>query len=64
MEWTKCETCGSHTSIGSYLFQAKKKKFPVNPEERVCILCGKATVVLFPTYEHLINPNVYDDPVI
>lgn len=55
MEWTKCETCGDHTSIGSYLFQSKKKKFPDREDERICIVCGKATVVLFPTYEELLD---------
>ena len=55
MQWTKCETCHDHVSIGSYLLQIRKKEFPKDPEERVCLSCGKATVVLFDSYEHLIN---------
>ena len=57
MEWTKCETCGNHASIGSYLFQLKAKKFPSNENDRICIVCGKATVVLFDSYDALINTN-------
>lgn len=55
MEWTKCEICEDHTSLGSYLFQIKAKKFPLKEAERVCILCGKAPVTLFPSYDALLD---------
>jgi hypothetical protein len=55
MQWTECKSCGNKVSIGSYLFQIKKKKFPDEPAERVCVLCGNATVDLHESYEAMIN---------